>query len=377
MGTVKSKKILFHIHNLNRGGAERVVVNLSERFAKDGYEVLIAIEEAAEYEYEVPENVKRVDVGIKTDGNENLFSRFYSIRKRKNRLRELLKKEQPDLVIAFGKSANYRAVSAAKGICPVLVSVRNDPKVDYVGRMNRLFCRKYLYRADGCVFQTEEARAFFPKKFTDRSRIILNPINDKYLQTEPAMDRKPVIVTAGRIAAQKDQEVLIRAFAALEKEFPEYRLHIYGADSGDGTKEVLERLITEKRLHEKVVFCGNSNYLEKEIADSALFVLSSDYEGLPNALMEAMAMGLPVVSTDCPCGGPAMLIENGVNGYLVPVKDVPAMAEAMKKVLSDPVHARELGLAALMIRDRANGAVIYEQWKQYAEELMQNGETSR
>ena len=369
------KKILFHIHNLNRGGAERVVVNLSERFAADGYEVIIATQEYAEYEYEVPEKVRRVNAGIGNSNSGNLLLRFHYLRKRRNRLRDILKKESPDLVIAFGKSANFRAVPAAKGICPVLVSVRNDPKVDYAGKMNRLFCKRYLYHADGCVFQTEEARAFFQKEFAERSRIILNPINDKYLNMEPVSDRRPVIVTAGRIAAQKDQEVLIRAFAFIEKGYPEYRLHIYGADSGDGTKEKLEQLVTGQKLSEKVIFCGNSDSLEKEIADCALFVLSSDYEGLPNALMEAMAMGLPVISTDCPCGGPAMLIENGINGYLVPVKDVDAMAAAMEKVLSDKDHAKELGLAALKIRERANGTVIYQKWKQYAQELMQNGET--
>lgn len=369
----KGKKIIFHIHNLNRGGAERVVVNLSERFAWDGYEVLIVTEEYAEFEYALPPHVGRIHAGIECKKEQGMLSRMGNLQKRRKKLREVLKKEQPDLVIAFGKSANYRAVPAAKGICPVLVSVRNDPKVDYSGRMNQIFCRKYLYRADGCVFQTEEAKAFFDPEFSKRSRIILNPINDKYLHIAGCKNRRPVIVTAGRIARQKNQAVLIQAFARIEKNFPKYRLLIYGADSGDGTKEQMEQLVKECGLTQKVVFCGNSDRLQEEIRDASLFVLSSDYEGMPNALMEAMAMGLPVISTDCPCGGPAMLIENSVNGYLVPVRDPEAMAQAMERVLSDAEHAGQLGMEASKIGEKANSEVIYRQWKDYAEELIQNG----
>lgn len=371
------KKILFHIHNLSRGGAERVVVNLSERFSRDGYRVKIVTEETAQVEYAVPEGVKRIDAGVDSgDGNSGgngtpgVLSRLQMIRRRRARLRKVLKEEKPDLVIAFGKSANYRAVPAAKGICPVLVSVRNDPKVDYAGRVNALFCRRYLYHADGCVFQTKEARAFFSPKLQKKSRIILNPINEKYLHVDAPVARKKVIVNVGRIAAQKNQALLLRAFAALKEKFPEYELHLYGSDSGDGTKETLDRIVREEHLEKKVIFCGNSDRLEQEIADCALFVLSSDYEGLPNALMEAMAMQMPVIATDCPCGGAAMVIKDGVNGCLVPVGDCAAMTAAMEKVLSEPEYAEKIGAEAGKIREIANGDRIYGQWKDYIRELI-------
>lgn len=369
-----SPKIIFHIHNLSRGGAERVVINLSERFARDGYRVLIVTEETAQMEYDVPDGVERIVAGVDLgdaakDGIAGIFFRLQKIRQRKKRLRSVLKKEMPDLVIAFGKSANYRAVPAAKGICPVLVSVRNDPKVDYAGRVNALFCRRYLDRADGCVFQTKEAQKFFSPKLQNKSRIILNPINEKYLRIEVPAVRRKVIVNVGRIAAQKNQALLLRAFADVTKRFPDYELHIYGSDTGDGTKETLDRITREEKLEEKVFFCGNSDNLEKEIADCALFVLSSDYEGLPNALMEAMAMGMPVIATDCPCGGAAMVIKDGVNGCLVPVGDCASMAAAMKKVLSEPEYAEKIGTQAAKIREIANGDRIYKQWKDYVMEL--------
>lgn len=377
MENENGKKIIFHIHNLSRGGAERVTVNLSERFVRDGYRVKIVTEETAPVEYAVPEGVKRIDAGVESGdggGAENdalgVLFRLLKIRQRKKKLREVLKKEKPDLVIAFGKSANYRAVPAAKGICPVLVSVRNDPKVDYAGRVNALFCRRYLDRADGCVFQTKEAQQFFSHKLQKKSKIIFNPIHEKYLHVDAPAARRKVIVSVGRIAAQKNQALLLHAFAGAAEEFPEYTLRLYGSDSGDGTKEALDRIIREEHLEEKVLFCGNSDSLEKEIADCALFVLSSDYEGLPNALMEAMAMRMPVIATDCPCGGAAMLIQDGENGMLVPVGDCASMTKAIKKILREPKYAERLGTEAGKIKEAANGDRIYGQWKDYVRELI-------
>ncbi len=371
-----TKKLIFHIHNLSRGGAERVVVNLSGYFARDGYEVKIVTEETARTEYDLPDGVERIDAGVDTGSGARrhgektgVVRRFLNIRQRRARLRRVLKSEAPDLVIAFGKSANYRAVPAAKGICPVLVSVRNDPNKDYTGRPNALFNRKYLYKADGCVFQTKEAQAFFPAVLREKSRIILNPINEKYLHVDAPETRKKVIVNVGRIAVQKNQALLIRAFAKLGETLPGYELRIYGSDSGDGTKEQLDGLVREYRLENAVVFCGSSDSLEKEIPDCALFVLSSDYEGLPNALMEAMAMCMPVIATDCPCGGAAMVIKDGVNGCLVPTGDSDALASAMEKMLRDPEYAERLGTEAGKIGELANGERIYGQWKDYVEEL--------
>ncbi len=360
-----NRKIFFHIHNLSRGGAERVVVNLAARFAGEGFDVRIATEEKAKVEYDVPEGVARLDVGIRS----NTASRLLNLMKRKKRLRECLKVERPELVIAFGRSANYRAVAAAKGICPVIVSVRNDPKVEYAGRLNGLFIRRYLNHADGCVFQTKEARAFFSQTLQKKSDIILNPVHEKYINVPYREKRKPVIVNVGRIAAQKNQCLLIHAFAKLAAEFPEYRLLIYGADSGDGTNEKLIREIRESGFEKRIALMGNSDNLQEEIADASLFVLSSDYEGMPNALMEAMAMGIPCISTDCPCGGPAMLIHDGKDGLLVPAGDEIRMSEAMRSLLADPAYAGRLGRAARRIGERAGIETVYGQWKQYVDEV--------
>lgn len=368
----EKRKILFHIHNLRKGGAERVVVNLAAQFAKGGHEVLIVTEETAPDEYPLTEDVRRVNAGIVMKENPGILTRLSYVSKRKKKLREVILQERPDVVIAFMKSSNYRAVGAAKGICPVIVSVRNDPKIIYTEKTDAIFLKKYFYPADGCVFQTEDAKSFFKPEFQKKSTVIFNPINEKYFGVSPSLPREKTIVSVARIAKQKNPGMLVEAFMGLQKDFPEHKVLFYGADSGDGMMEQLKKQIEEANLQDRMLFCGTSNELEKLIVNAALFVMPSDYEGMPNALMEAMAMGLPVISTDCPCGGPKSLIEDGVNGLLIPVGDAKALAEAMRRVLSDKVYAEGLGREASKIKERASSDVIYRQWKDYIEGIIEN-----
>ena len=136
---------------------------------------------------------------------------------------------------------------------------------------------------------------------------------------EPA-ERTKTVVQSGRLVDFKNQPMLIRAFVEVHKKYPAYDLKIYGGDSFDGTKEILERIIEENQAQSYVHLMGASDSLEKELADAALFAFTSDWEGLPNALMEAMALGLPIVATDCPCGGPRTIMTHEKDGLLIPIK---------------------------------------------------------
>ena len=131
---------------------------------------------------------------------------------------------------------------------------------------------------------------------------------------------------SGRLVDFKNQLMLIRAFVKVHEKHPDYDLKIYGGDSLDGTKELLEALIAERHAEGYVTLMGASDELEKVLNDAAVYAFSSDWEGLPNALLEAMALGLPIVATDCPCGGPRTVMQDGYNGLLVPIKDEDAMA---------------------------------------------------
>lgn len=370
------EKVLFHLHCLGKGGAERVVVNLAEKFIDNGYQVVIAVVEETENEYQLVKQIKRCYAGP-SKREERINGRVKKFCCKINRLHQILIEEEPDVIIAFGKSSNYRAMMAKWGTnIPVLVSVRNDPKADYSGKANWILRKLFLERAQGCVFQTEEAKSFFSTKLQNKSRVILNPIHEKYLTVQrQGKAREKRIVAVGRLAKQKNHMLLLQAFRQICEEFPDYVLQIYGGKTKEATADELERYIKEKKIEHKVEFKGIADDLERQLPEAALFVLPSDYEGMPNVLMEAMVMGLPVIATDCPCGGPGTLIEEGENGLLVPVGDVEAMADAIKLILRDTKKAEALGKKAADIRDIANADIVFKQWESFIREIIERNKS--
>lgn len=181
--------------------------------------------------------------------------------------------------------------------------------------------------------------------------------------------RKKEVVQSGRLVDFKNQPMLLRAFIEVHKKHPDYILKIYGGDSFDGTKEILEAIIQENKAEEYIRLMGASDSLEQELTDAAVYAFSSDWEGLPNALLEAMALGLPIVATDCPCGGPRTVMEDGVNGLLIPIKNQKALEDGINRLLEAPDLAEELGENARKISETANAKAIFEQWQDYIEEI--------
>lgn len=366
-----ARKIVFHLNCLEQGGAERVVTNLANRFVREDYQVIIATEWYGENEFQIDERIRRVHVGLKT-GDEKKH-RLVQFLLRVKYLRDFLKKEKPDILIPFARKALYRGLMAAYFMkIPVLISVRTDPAGHYEERSDKIQIPLLFPRVDGCVFQTEGARDFFAPRLQDNSRIILNPIHEKYIGVPMPERRTKTVVQSGRLVDFKNQPMLIRAFVKVHEKHPDYDLKIYGGDSFDGTKEILEGLIEEFQAQEYIHLMGASDTLEKDLADAALFAFTSDWEGLPNALMEAMALGLPIVATDCPCGGPRTIMTNEVNGLLIPIKDEQALVDGMNRLIEDPELAKRLGAEARKIADKANGDAVYEQWRDYIEELIDN-----
>ena len=365
------RKIVFHLNCLEQGGAERVVTNLANRFAKEGYQVIIATEWYGENEFQVDPKVRRVHVGLReADQKKHHLIQFLL---RVKYLKKLLKEEKPDILIPFARKALYRGLMAAYFMkIPVLISVRTDPVGHYDEKSDKVQIPLLFPRADGCVFQTEGAREFFAPRLQDNSRIILNPIHEKYIDMPKPEKRTKTVVQSGRLVDFKNQPMLIRAFVKVHAKHPDYDLKIYGGDSFDGTKEILETLIRENNAQEYIHLMGASDSLEKDMADAALFAFTSDWEGLPNALMEAMALGLPIVATDCPCGGPRTIMTNEVDGLLIPIKDEQALVDGINRLIENPELAERLGTQARKIADRANGQAVFEQWRDYIEELCES-----
>ena len=277
------------------------------------------------------------------------------------RFRTFCKQIKPDVVIAFMTNMGIMSSLFLIGTkIPVIVSERNDPFVErkeasltmrILGKLSSLFIAGY-------VFQSEGAKSYYSKSIQKRSCIILNPLNvDDLPEREPEkIDNR--IVTVGRLHPQKNHKMLIEAFAA-SKVKDVHTLHIYG----DGElRAELESLIYSLDMCDKIFLEGNSKQVHTDIKNAKLFVFTSDREGLPNALMEAMAIGLPCISTDCSPGGARMLIETGKNGILIPCGDLERLIREMDALCADESRLTKFGEAAKKIKEETSIDVIADAW---------------
>lgn len=359
------KKILFYIDTMYRGGAQRVMANLIEYFTEQGYATVLVndfVQDKSKSQYDLPKNLKRVYLRKDLTGNKwakNIV--------RIKRLREVVKEEQPDIVLSFLGRPNKRMLIATLGLkVKKVVSVRNDPHREY-GRdfLSKQFARQLFKLADGCVFQTKEAAEYFPESVQRKSTIILNPVGEKFYNVKRSEAPKN-IVTVGRMEPQKNQKLLIEAFSKIAHEFINDNLIIYG--DGPLRKE-LETYIEKLGLKDRVLLPGNVSNVEEVLAQAKIFVLPSDYEGMPNALMEAMAVGVPCVSTDCPCGGPRMLLKDIKEQKLVSVGNVKEMTDVLRNLVLDSEMRTNLTYKEKEKATYFEYNNILKQWKLYFDEV--------
>nr|WP_321262487.1 glycosyltransferase [uncultured Sphaerochaeta sp.] len=354
------KTVLFYISNLKKGGAQRVLSTLSNHFAET-YQIILLTTTYGKSSYELHPSIQLLSLDDSSEAVlENKFKK--NIRRNK-RLLEIVDTYHPAVIITFLEREIFRILYIRKKITvPVIVSFRNDPQVDYASLLPRLSIKWLIKRADGIVFQTPDAKQFFSGCYRCNDTIIPNPLNPVFLIERDVQQREPRIVTVGKLFPQKNHALLIRSFATIAEEFPNYTLEIFG--EGD-LREPLQTLIHELALDSRVFLRGIMNNIEEYLFDASMFVLSSDYEGVSNALIEAMALGLPVISTDCPCGGSAMLIDDGVNGLLTPVGDEQALASAMRKMILDKSFSQRLGNRAKEVREIVHPQAVFSLWDLY------------
>lgn len=347
-------KLMFYINTISYGGAERVIVNLANQFDNKGYDVIFVTTYRSEKEYELNQSIKR-EVLLENTQYKFLKKNIKCTRS----LRKLLKSEKPEVLISFMAEPNFRSVVACWGLkTGNLISVRNDPDREYPNAIFR-FCAKFLYRfADCTVFQTQEAQNWFSDSIQKKSCIIFNQVNEQFFKAIPS-DIHEGIVTVGRLTAQKNHEMLIRAFSEIADRTSE-NLIIYGEGE---CRNALTKLAEEKSLSHRIFFPGTISDVANVIKSAKIFVLSSNYEGMPNALLEAMALGLPCISTDCPCGGPRELFEGQKNGVLVDVDNDSQMAEKMIYLLENETERREISLNASNYAKRFSPEIIFGQWE--------------
>ena len=355
------KKIVFYISSVGDGGAQRVVANLVNQFSKKNYKVILVTEYPRENEYYVNPLVRRIYL------QESAYSKSRFIKNLTwvKRIRKICKKEQADALISFMAEPNYRSVAATIGISTkCIISVRNDPNFEYQGITGKILGRYFLPLADGCVFQTNEAKSWFPNKLQKKSIIIRNAVNDSFYQGK-WQPNELTAIACGRLNKQKDYYVMIDAIRILHQNGKDIILNIFGVGEEE---EKITDYIKEKGLEDLVILKGRTNNVASELEKASVFLLSSDYEGMPNALMEAMAIGVPSISTDCPCGGPRDLLKDEC-GLLVPVGDSLKFAEAISKILNNKELANKYSKNAKAKANEFKPNTVYKEWEFYLETI--------
>ncbi len=366
-GEKGKKKIAFYIGSLRKGGAERVFVNLADYFRGEGYEVVMVTQYRFEEEYDLPAGVGRVlsDIGeeeVTRSRIRNFFLRLY-------KLHAVWKQEKPNLVLSCIGKNNFMAVVSAMGTgARAVVSVVGEAGEEYPTRGMRMLANLLFPCAAGVILQTERSRAFFSRAVGAHAVVLPNSLNPAFIRPRFEGERRKEIVSVGRMDKNKNHEMQVRAFAALPPAFSEYTLTIYG--DGD-LHSYIEELAAKLGVADRVRLPGVVPDIAERIGRASLFLLTSYSEGVSNALIEALALGLPVIATDVPSGGTEELVTDGVNGLVIPAGDQKALECAMKKVLGDPAYADRLGREAAGIQQKLAPERVNALWKAYFDKIME------
>lgn len=223
---------------------------------------------------------------------------------------------------------------------------------------------RFYSRANAAFFQTEEMRDFYRYLPDVKSFVIPNPILSD-IPDVTINQRNKNIVNFCRVERPKNLELLINTFLMLHEKYPEYKLHIYG----DGSeKDKLKSVVKNKQLDQSIIFFDFTPDVHEKVIDAAMFVSTSNREGISNSMIEAMALGLPTVCTDCNGGGARAIIKNGENGLLVPMEDQQALLNAMIKIIESPKLANILSKNGEKIKKTLSLSNIGQMWEKAVKE---------
>lgn len=361
--------ILFLISSLQKGGAQRVLVNLANSFYKKGFEVTIVTQYKAEEEYEIEEGIKRVFSEISSDRITS--KRIVNFIRRFVNLRQIWKELKPDVIISFIGKNNLMSILTSRFLnIPVVVSVRGEPHEEYASNFIWKGANFLFAFANGVILQTEMGKDMFAKRVQKKAVVLQNPVNEKFIRPIYTGERESTIISVGRIDENKNHRLLIDAFSDIAEDYPSYKVVIYGEGE---SRSKLQNLVKEKGLEDRVLMPGSIDEVAQFVERSKIFVLTSNTEGMPNALIEAMVLGVPSISTDCPCGGPRELITDGENGFLIPVNGRAELAEKLKLLIDDEELYKKVSLNARKLADKLNPTAVFETWENYILSIISEG----
>lgn len=343
------KDIIMVTGSMIRGGAEGVLASVANGLAQRGWKIHIVSILFDQCDYVLHPSIEYISIA-KPQNNQILDTP-----RMVGSLRKVIKELKPDVVISFMVTINIVTWMSTRGLnVKYIPSERNDPDKGVNGLIKLLQDKAYG-AADVVVFQTTRAKEFFSYKIQQKGVIIPNPVKK---MPEASSIKSKRIVTVGRLENQKNQKLLIDSFKEIYDDNKEFSVEIYG----DGSlMRTISDYIKQIGLEGIVRLCGKVENIPEKIRDAYMFVLPSDYEGLSNALLEAMAIGLPCITTNC--AGSDDAIQDGVNGLIVPVRDQNAMVKAMRRLLDNPSEASDMGIKARQSMDRYNYDYIIDQWE--------------
>lgn len=352
--------ITFVTATLGYGGATKMIMSVAQYMKKRGHQVSIIDLNLHNNFDRAPSDIEVLSASIAYTGS--LSTNFNYIKFVYNSV----KRFQPDVLVSFVFASNFYTSFIGKILrIPVIISERADPYTKFrnISIMTKLKL-KVICMADGAVFQTDEASKFYPVKLRNRSVVIPNIISlTENIQPIDYKKRPKTIVTHGTfLLKQKRQDVLLEGYNIFHKEFPEYKLIIYGV--GPDENKIVS-LINDLGISDFVEMRGKTKSPLNDISKEGIYVTTSDYEGISNSLLEAMAVGLPVISTDHSPGGARFLIDDHNNGLLIPVQDANSLSNALKEYANNTELAESCGKEATKVLLRFSPNKILGLWESY------------
>lgn len=395
------KDIVLMLHQMSGGGAERVMVLLANWLAEKGHAVSLIltnqlIDDVKGYKLNSDIDLmslkemrgKQTYISKTRAKSDEIYGKVsYKLSKKThkkpsdkavlknyisrysdeiNALNDFMLRKKNATIIAFLDNPIHLSLLIKEKYpnIKLIISERSDPKLHDSSLSSSLFIKKYYHLADGVVFQSSGAKEYYSQEIQAKSVIVPNPLTANLPEAFSGKRRK-VIVNFCRISNQKNLPLLIDAFAKFNQSHSDYSLEIIGDAENEEGQAVLEKInsmLEDYQLTEAVKILPFDPFLHDKIKDCAMFVSSSDYEGMSNSMLEAMAIGLPTICTDCPSGGAREIIQHHENGILVPIKNIDALCSAMTEVADNPELMEKLSKNGVKLREKLSVDRIMNEW---------------
>lgn len=358
------------IHALTAGGAERVMSIMANYWAAKNWDIILVTMDDGSIApfYNLDPRIKHIPLGLAAQSANFVLATWHNLRRvfiLKNTIYQL----QPDAVISFLDTTNVLTLLATQSLkIPVLVDEQNHPAMYSIGRSWEKLRQLTYPQASRVVAVTARALSYFPTTIQSRGCVIPNPALPVKVD-EDSLNinlKKPFLIAVGRLEEQKGFDILLRAFAQVANLYPQWNLIILGEGS---LRPQLESLVRELNVVDRVDLPGVVKDPFSFMQQAEFFVMSSRYEGFPNALCEAMACGLPVISTDCP-SGPREIIRDNIDGILVPIENVSALAAAIQRLIANETERERLASRATEVTERFSLEKVMNMWETLLQEVI-------